>query len=678
MKILKSHLLEKVDAKLNVKQLEAELTRLGLEVESIEKFGNSKKSDFVIDLDLTPNRGDCFSVLGVARELAAISNKEILKEKNILKKASLSPLTKVKLSEKLACPKYSFIEIHKIDNTKKLPEYISNRLDAAGINLINPIVDILNYVMIDLGQPLHAFDLDKIGKSINVRFAKPKEKISLLDGSNKILNKNCLVISDEKKALALAGIMGGIDSSVQLDSCSVLIESAFFDPLVIQGKARSFNIQTDSSQRFERGVDFDLQQKALIKATNLIADHLSGSHSQVKTIEAKKFIPRKKVLNIDLNNLNKKLGTKLKAEEIKKILNSLEINTTVKKDLLCTMIPSHRFDLNIEEDLIEEVARMIGYDNLPSSELKTFNKFFVPTDYQETSKIKKYIANQGFQEVINYSFVSEKILNDYNLSKNSISVKNPLNENLEVMRTSLLPGLLNNLKLNFNRGENSLKIFEEGRIFSNKNNSKEQKILAGLIFDHDGKKNWNNKTKFDFFELKKFIITLLNNLSLVNFNFKKSLNNFLHPNISLDVYVKGKKIGSFGRSHPKVNKIIGIKKDFFYFEFELEELFQKEILKISESSKYPSIQRDLSFLIPENVEYERLKALAEKMAGKELVGLKLFDLYKNSGVQEASSSYALNFTWQSKHKTLRDVDIDLVIEKIIKAFKKEFNASLRS
>ena len=387
MKILKSHLLEKVDAKLNVKQLEAELTRLGLEVESIEKFENSKKSDFVIDLDVTPNRGDCFSVLGVARELAAISNKEILKEKNILKKASLSPLTKVKLSEKLACPKYSFIEIHKIDNTKKLPEYISNRLDAAGINLINPIVDILNYVMIDLGQPLHAFDLDKIGKSINVRFAKPKEKISLLDGSNKILNKNCLVISDEKKALALAGIMGGIDSSVQLDTCSVLIESAFFDPLVIQGKARSFNIQTDSSQRFERGVDFDLQQKALIKATNLIAEHLSGSHSQAKTIEAKKFIPIKKVLNIELNYINKKLGTKLKAVEIKKILNSLEINTTVKKDLLCTMIPSHRFDLNIEEDLIEEVARMIGYDNLPSSELKTFNKFFVPTDYQETSKM---------------------------------------------------------------------------------------------------------------------------------------------------------------------------------------------------------------------------------------------------------------------------------------------------
>ena len=350
MKILKSHLLEKVDAKLNVKQLEAELTRLGLEVESIEKFENSKKSDFVIDLDLTPNRGDCFSVLGVARELAAISNKKILKEKNI------------------------FIEIHKIDNTKKLPEYISNRLDAAGINLINPIVDILNYVMIDLGQPLHAFDLDKIGKSINVRFAKPKEKITLLDGSNKILNKNFLVISDEKKVLALAGVMGGIDSSVQLDTCSVLIESAFFDPLVIQGKARSFNIQTDSSQRFERGVDFDLQQKALIKATNLIADHLSGSHSQVKTIEAKKFIPRKKDLKIELNNLNKKLGTKLKAVEIKKILNSLEINTTVKKDLLCTMIPSHRFDLNIEEDLIEEVARMIGYDNLPSSELKTFNK----------------------------------------------------------------------------------------------------------------------------------------------------------------------------------------------------------------------------------------------------------------------------------------------------------------
>ena len=316
MKFLKSHLLEKVPMKIDTKKLETELTRLGLEVDSVKKFKN--KADFVLDLDLTPNRGDCFSVLGIARELAAAQNKKIKQEIVDLKKTDLKPKTRVKLSAQGACPRYSFIEIYNFDNSKKIPNFILDRLEAGGINSINPVVDILNYVMLDFGQPMHAFDLDKIGKVIDVRYAKDKEKVKLLDESTKVLNKNCLVISDENQALAFAGIMGGLNSSVTNETNSIFIESAFFTPDVIRGKARNFNIQTDSSQRFERGVDFNIQIQALKKVTNLIIKYLSGSYSVISTVEQKKHIPDQRKITLNLSNLRTKLGYEIKSNKIKK------------------------------------------------------------------------------------------------------------------------------------------------------------------------------------------------------------------------------------------------------------------------------------------------------------------------------------------------------------------------
>ena len=677
MKFLKSHLLEKVPMKIDTSKLESELTRLGLEVDSIEKLKN--KSDVLFDLDLTPNRGDCFSVLGIARELAAASNKKIKKENNNLKASKLSPKSKVKISAKAACPRYSFIEIYNLDNTKKLPNFIKDRLEAGGINLINPVVDILNYVMLDLGQPMHAFDLNKIGKHINVRFAKSKEKIQLLDESSKILNDKCLVISDEKESLAFAGIMGGIKSSVSAATDSIFIESAFFVPDIIRGKARNFNIQTDSSQRFERGVDYNLQSLALIKATNLIKKYLSGTYSKLSTVENKSNLPRQNLIDLDLNHLNNKLGFEIKLTKLKKFFDALEFKIeSNKKNFLKIKIPSHRFDLEIEEDLVEEIARLEGYDNIPTINLKTSSSVFSNSIYLQTLNLKKYIANQGFQEVINYSFVNKKSLQDLDISNELIQLKNPLNENLEVMRTSLLPGLLKTLKSNLSRGESFMKIFEEGKVFSKSSTVREQNMLSGLIFDQDKKKNWISKTQFSFFDLKKFAVDLLIYLSAKEVKFQPSKNTFLHPNISLDVLNNGRLIGSFGRIHPKINKSIGLKKSFFYYEFITDELNFKDNYKISETSKYPSVQRDLSFVIPGKTKFDSLDKLARKLAGPNLVDLKLFDLYESSEIKNQGSSFAFNFTWQSKFKTLEDKDIDVTVKSIVEGFKDKFNATLRS
>ena len=413
MKILKSHLDEKLGKKKNVGKLSDQLTMLGLEVDSVTKI----KTDYCIDIDLTPNRGDCFSALGVAREIAAADQTFLKKEKSLLKFNGNSK-TKVQVQAKEACPKYSYLEISNLSLTnskgkvKELPQQINSRLEAAGINLINPIVDILNYVMLDIGQPMHAFDKNKISGDIKVRFAKTNEKIKLLDDKKISLSKDCLLITDAKKPIAFAGIMGSKDSSVELDAKAVLLESAFFAPKFIRGKARKFGIQTDASQRFERGVDFNLQLKALEMASALIIKYLGGSCTKIKEIVSNSYLPKQKKINLSINFLNEKLGTQLSINKAKQVLKYLNIQIlSANSDLIKILTPSHRFDLEIQEDLVEEIARLIGYDNLPTKELKSSQQNFSKTDYSKVLELKKFLANNNFQEVINYSFIDDDLQN---------------------------------------------------------------------------------------------------------------------------------------------------------------------------------------------------------------------------------------------------------------------------
>ena len=679
MKILKSHLEEKLGKKKNIDVLGNQLTMLGLEVDSIAKLQN----DYCIDIDLTPNRGDCFSALGVAREIAA-SDQIVLKKEKFSLKTQGNSKTKVLVQAKEACPKYSYLEISNLSLTnskgkaKELPKQINSRLESAGINLINPVVDILNYVMLDIGQPMHAFDKNRISGDIKVRFAKNSEKIKLLDDQKISLSKDCLLIADAKGPIAFAGIMGSKDSSVELDTSEVVLESAFFAPKFIRGKARKFGIQTDASQRFERGVDFNLQLKALEMASSLIIKYLGGSCTKVKEIISNNYLPKQKKINLSINFLNEKLGTQLSINKVKQVLKHLDIQIlAVKPDSIKLLTPSHRFDLEIQEDLVEEIARLVGYDNLPTRELKSSQQNFSKTDYSKVLELKKFLTNNNFQEVINYSFVDDDLQNKLELSKNIIKIQNPITENLNSMRTSLFSGLITNLISNAKRGNDYLKIFEEGKVFSRSNTIKESNYLAGLIFDQE-KKSWNRSNSFDFYSLKELVLNIAKFSNVEDVSLEKSDSNLLHPKISADIFKANKKIGRFGKVHPLILKKINFKKAFFYFEFETNELFNSKKLKLVEPSKFPSIQRDLAFIVSEHIDYINLFKEISKCAGKDLMDIKLFDLFKGGELQKNQKSLAFRLTWQSSKGTLEDKYIDSVVDKIIKSSKTKFGAKLRS
>ncbi len=679
MKILKSHLDEKLGIKKSVDNLSNQLTMLGLEVDSIAKL----KNDFCIDIDLTPNRGDCFSALGVAREIAASYQVSLKKEKYSVKKHGNSK-TKVIVQAKEACPKYSYLEISNLSFTnskgkvKELPKQINSRLEAAGINLINPVVDILNYVMLDIGQPMHAFDKNKISGDIKVRFAKNNEKVNLLDDQTISLSKDCLLITDAKGPIAFAGIMGSKDSSVEVDTSAVILESAFFAPKFIRGKARKFGIQTDASQRFERGVDFNLQLKALEMASALIIKYLGGSCTKAKEIISNIDLPKQKKINLSVNFLNQKLGTRLPIKKIKQLLQYLDIEIIeVQSDLIKILTPSHRFDLEIQEDLVEEIARLVGYDNLPNRELKTAQQNFSKTDYSKTLELKKFLTHNNFQEVINYSFIDDGLQNELELSKGIIKIQNPITENLNSMRTSLFPGLITNLISNAKRGNDYLKIYEEGKVFSKFKLIKESNHLAGLIFDQE-KKSWNRSSTFDFYSLKELTLNITKFSNVADISLKKSSSNLLHPKISADIFKANKKIGSFGKVHPLILKRINFKKPFFYFEFQTNELFNSKSTKLVEPSKFPSMQRDLAFIVSEKLDYIELFNEITKHAGKDLIDIKLFDLFKGGDLQKNQKSLAFRLTWQSAEGTLEDSYIDSAIEKIVRNSKSKFGAKLRS
>jgi phenylalanyl-tRNA synthetase beta chain len=679
MKILKSHLEEKLGKKKNVGKLSDQLTMLGLEVDSITKI----KTDYCIDIDLTPNRGDCFSALGVAREIAAADQTVLKKEKSLLKFNGNSK-TKVQVQAKEACPKYSYLEISNLSlvdskgKVKELPKQINSRLEASGINLINPIVDILNYVMLDIGQPMHAFDKNKISGDIKVRFAKTNEKINLLDDQKISLSKDCLLITDTNGPIAFAGIMGSKDSSVELDAKAVLLESAFFTPKFIRGKARKFGIQTDASQRFERGVDFNLQLKALEMASELIVKYLGGSCTKTKEIVSNNYLPKQRKINLSINFLNEKLGTQLSTNKVKQVLKYLDIQIlSANLDLIKILTPSHRFDLEIQEDLVEEIARLIGYDNLPTKELKSSQQNFSKTDYSKVLELKKFLANNNFQEVINYSFIDDGLQNELELSKGIIKIQNPLTENLNSMRTSLFPGLITNLISNAKRGNDYLKIYEEGKVFYRNKDIQESSYIAGLVFDQE-KKSWNHSSSFDFFSLKEIILSLAKFSNVTDISLKKSKSNLLHPQISADIFKANKKIGSFGKVHPLILKKINFKKPFFYFELKTNELFNSKNLNLLEPSKFPSTQRDLAFIVSEKLGYKELFEEISNCAGKDLIDIKLFDLFKGGELQKNKKSLAFRLTWQSSKETLEDSYIDSAVEKIIKSLTNKFGAKLRS
>ena len=463
MQFSRNWLKEFIDLKISTEELCEQLTMLGLEVESFKHYQSKLTGeDAIIKLDLTPNRGDCFCILGVARELAALNGMKInLPNIKTIKSSLESPL-KVKVCDEAPC--YVGRHISQVNLKKKTPPLIKERLKISNIKTIDSIVDITNYVLIELGQPLHAFDGNKLQGDLSVRFAKDKEKLKLLDESSIELDQECLVIADEKKSVALAGIMGGLSTGISKKTESIYLESAFFKPEVIRGRPRKFALQTEASTRFERGVDFNLQTLAVKRASSLIFEVLGGKFGPIQEFKKRSSIPKNKDIYLYVGTVNKILGTDFSKYFISKLLRGLGliVSSSANKDVIKVKIPSWRFDLKIEADLIEEIARLVGYNKLPQEPLITKKRNSLDSLHQS---VRSSFTSRGYSEVITYSFIEDSAASLIEPKmKKLVSVNNPISQNMIIMRPSLLPGLLNTVSYNQNQGIDQIKIFEIGSI----------------------------------------------------------------------------------------------------------------------------------------------------------------------------------------------------------------------
>ena len=673
MQFSENWLKEFIDINISTEELCEQLTMLGLEVDGYEKYKSKiTGDDSIIKLDITPNRGDCFSILGIARELSALNGLKIkLPAEEKINETIESPIDVDICNES---PRYVGRYVEGVDLKKKVSPLIIERLKLSDVRSIDPIVDITNYVLLETGQPLHAFDAKKIPNGLGVRLAKDKEEIELLDEQTLKLSRDCLVITDKSDPVALAGIMGGLDSGISSSTKSIYLESAFFKPEIIRGKARRYGLQTDASVRFERGVDYQLQSLAIQRASQLIMNFMDCDFAPIQTFEIKKSIPKQKKISLDIQNVRKSLGVDIKDSEVKRILKSLgmkiELTKSDGKVLVC--IPSWRFDISIEVDLVEEVARLIGYDKLPSSSLRSSNRKTVDS---LNHNLISSLVSLGYNEVITYSFVDEKEALLFEEKDKMLFVQNPISQNMSVMRTSLLPGLLNTFSYNFNHGEESVKLFEIGSTFLKGKKITQKEKLAGLVSGKVSDIHWCDENRaFDFFDIKGDLEVLLNQ----DYSFTNGKLPFLHPGKTALITTKNKEIGFVGALSPNISNSLDLKQDIYYFELSLDSLPQPHVRKYSKYSKFPIAQRDLAFLVDEQLPVSVILELAKKKAGKNLKEINLFDVYQGKGIAENKKSIAFSLFWQSMKGTLTDEEVDLIVEDISKYLSKEVKAELRS
>jgi phenylalanyl-tRNA synthetase beta chain len=676
MQFSRNWLKDFIDLNISTEDICSQLTMAGVEVDGYDSF-NSKITgkDSVLKLDITPNRGDCFSVYGVARELAVINNLKLKQPAFKPIKSSFKEDLRIKACEE--APIYIGRSIRNINlKTKTLP-LIAERLTLSDQKLIDPVVDITNYILLELGQPLHAFDRDKLEGNINVRKARKDENLTLLDDQEINLSPDCLVISDEKKSIALAGIMGGKNTCVTSNTKSIFLESAFFKPSVIRGRARRFGFQTDASIRFERGVDYKIQELAVEKASEILSETVGGELGEIQESKITKELPKAKKVSLDLNRANKILGTKITSLKAKKYLKGLGMNPKGSLRKLDLTSPSWRYDIEIEADLIEELARLEGYDSLPTISLEPKLKI------QSKSKekvISASLVSLGFSEVINYSFISEDDEMVFGESEKMVEVENPISQNMRYMRSSLFPGLINTFIHNLNNGLESQKLFEIGSVFSHKKSKKpsERTRVSGLIYGNVAPNHWLDKPrKVNFYDAKGAIEKIISNFDVAT-SFKPISSDIFHPGISSSIFDGSKEIGHLGALSPNILGKIGIKEDVFLFSVDIEILKTRSLQKFTKFSKFPSIQRDLSFVVGKDITSNKLSVLIKEKGGKDLNSLDLFDVYEGKGIEDSKKSIAISLTWQSPKGTLLDSDIDKVVKKIVNSVKKELDGDLRN
>ncbi|WP_150465128.1 phenylalanine--tRNA ligase subunit beta [Francisella sp. SYW-2] len=633
--------------------------------------------DNIIEVDLTPNRADCLSVYGIAREVSALTKTQLKDIEIKATEVSLEDTKDVQILADDACKSYLGCIIKNVNNKAQTPLWMVEKLRRSGVGNISFFVDVTNYVMLLTGQPMHAFDLDKLEGGINVRYANDNEKLTLLDETQVKLQSDTLVIADDKKALAIAGVMGGLDSSITDATTNIFLESAHFVPEKIAGKARKYNLHTDSSHRFERGVDTKLPQDAMQLAINLIVEIAGGEVAPISGVEDSEYVEKITPINLCINKLNRVLGTQFTIEYVAEVLTNLHMQVTkIEECCLEVISPSYRFDMEIPEDLIEEVARVYGYSNLPETMPKyQASKINISETKQPIDTLNARLVDRGYHEAINYSFIDPKF-DEFFFEEKGIAIQNPISQDLSIMRQSLIPGLINSFKTNTARQQNRIRIFEKGACFKLENNQRVQfDRIAGLAYGDLLNPNWSNTKKVDFFDVKADIEGLCADVINLSFEVCDDVN-WLHPGQSAYILANGEKIGVIGVIHPSVLKTFQIKaKAPVVFELDLDVLTNKKIPSFEKISKYPSVSRDISFLVDKSVLAGDIIKAINDLNISILKDVNIFDIYESE--ENARKSIALSVLFQDNDKTLDDIIINQAVDSALSILINKFGAEQR-
>ncbi|WP_053979756.1 phenylalanine--tRNA ligase subunit beta [Marinagarivorans algicola] len=645
-------------------------------------------NDKILELDLTPNRSDCLSVRGIAREVSVLNHCAY----NPVAIEALAPehneVRQVSLNAGDACPRYVGRLIKGINNKAPSPSWLVEKLRRSGVASLGAVVDVTNYVLLELGQPMHAFDAAKVQGNITVRLAEAGEQLELLNDQTVTLKPNVLVIADEQKALAFAGVMGGKASAVSDDTTDILLESAFFAPIAIAGRARDFGLHTDSSHRYERGVDYQLQHQALERATGLIKDICGGQVGEVFSAVNEADLPKPAVITLNKNRLAKTLGLRLEDAQVERLLTGLGLELVEQNDDAWQFVgPSYRFDIAIDADLVEELARLYGYDKLPTRTPVFANELpSTPENAVSLRGLSAALVARGYREAITYSFVDPKVHAHFSEDKKVVTLKNPISADMADMRTSLLPGLVQALKYNLNRQQTRASLFESGLVFESgepdsADTYPQSRRIAGLLYGNRQATTWcHAKEAIDFFDAKGDVEALLavtRNSAAFSFVPCVQPASYMHPGQCADVRLDGRRVGFVGALHPSTAKALDCGKNIFVFELALEALLEGAVPAFNPLSRFPEVSRDLALVVEQSVNATVLEAAIAKAAGEHLKAVSLFDVYVGQGVPDGHKSLAYNLTFQHAERTLKDDEIQQAIDNVVKTLAEGYGANLR-
>ncbi len=638
--------------------------------------------DASIEVDLTPNRGDCLSLAGLAREVGALYAAPVTRPVVAVVPAAHDEVRSVEVLAPAACPRYLGRVIRNVDLSRPTPLWMVERLRRADVRSIDAAVDVTNYVMLELGQPLHAFDLAEINGGIRVRMAEEGEKLVLLDGQEVSLRSDTLVIADHARALAIAGVMGGEHSGVTAKTRDVFLESAFFDQIAVAGKARSYGLHTDASHRYERGVDWKLAREAMERATGLLLEITGGEAGPIIETVNEQYLPSIAPITLRAARISQMLGMEMDLAEVEQLLSALGLTVTAEGEGQWRVeVPSHRFDISLEVDLIEELARLYGYNRLPvrypQARLAPQAKAEARSDLPE---LRRLLVARGYQEAITYSFIDPKQFELFSPGVEPLLLANPISNDMAAMRASLWPGLVKSLQHNLNRQQDRVRLFESGlRFVGQLEGLKQEPMLAGVVCGSRLPEGWaQGREVVDFFDVKADVEAVLGFAGALDaFSFVPGKHPALHPGQTARIERDGREVGYVGAIHPELSKNLGLDRPVFVFELVLAEVALGKMPKFHELSRFPEVRRDLALLADRDVAASAVLDVIRENAGEWLTELRLFDVYQGKGIDPHRKSLAVGLTWQHPSRTLNDDEVNATTQNILTSLEKRLNATLR-